>query len=215
MRNNRVNNGEERQQGQSGADRGKAAPANRIRRQVSLVFAALALVGAGAGEWGAPPAAANPREPYARLLPLELNAPATAQAGQPLVGISVRLNNPGAEAPNARLRLIIHEKERRQDRRDLNPDNVKVEVQEGGLWKPVLLEATDGGVMGAIGGEVGAQHHERHKGGGFAIGEGFNKRWPLRVTFGLAGSYTLVVALSPDNGSRHLAQPAHSNIEVR
>jgi hypothetical protein len=131
------------------------------------------------------------------------------------VGISVRLHNPGAEAPNARLRLVIHDTERRPDRRGLSPDNVKVEVQEGGRWKPVLLAPIDGGVMGAIGTETVAQHQERHQRGGFAISEGFDKRWPLRVTFGLAGSYTLVVAVSPDNGSRHLAQPAHSNIEVQ
>lgn len=188
------------------------------RRIASLTVAVLALVGGGGGEWGVRSANANPREPYDRLLPLELSAPAKARAGQPLVGISVRLHNPGADAPDARLRLIIHEQDQGAGgHHELNPDNVKVEVLEGGLWKPVLLGITDGGVMGAIGNEVvgQAQHRERHKRGGFEIREGFNKRWPLRVTFGLPGTYTLLVAVSPDNGSRHLAQPAHSTIEVQ
>ena len=188
------------------------------RLMASVAVIVLALVGGDSSEWGVQSANANPREQYERLLPLELSAPATARAGQPLVGISVRLHNPGAEAPNSRLRLIIHEKDHGPGgHHELNPDNVKVEVLEGGLWKPVLLGITDGGVMGAIGSEevAQAQHRERHKRGGFAIREGFNKRWPLRVTFGLPGTYTLLVAVSPDNGSRHLAQPAHSNIEVQ
>lgn len=188
------------------------------RLVASLAVTVMALVGGGGSEWGVQSANANPREPYERLLPLELSAPAKARAGQPLVGISVRLHNPGAEAPNSRLRLIIHEKDHGPGgHHELNPDNVKVEVLEGGLWKPVLLGITDGGVMGAIGSEevAQAQHRERHKRGGFEIREGFNKRWPLRVTFGLPGTYTLLVAVSPDNGSRHLAQPAHADIEVQ
>lgn len=196
------------------------APVTRLRTccGASLVAAVLALGGIVTGEWGLQSANANPREPYERLLPLELSAPAKARAGQPLVGVSVRLHNPGSDAPDSRLRLIIHEKDHGAGgHHGLNPDNVKVEVLEGGLWKPVLLGTTDGGVMGAIGSEVlaQAQHRERHKRGGFEIREGFNKRWPLRVTFGLPGTYTLVVAVSPDNGSRHLAQPAHSTIEVQ
>ncbi len=188
------------------------------RLAASLAVVIIAFVCGGGSEWGVQSANANPRDPYERLLPLELSAPARARAGQPLVGISVRLHNPGADAPNSRLRLIIHEKEDGAGgHHELNPDNVKVEVLEGGLWKPVLLGITDGGVMGAIGGEAvaQAQHRERHKRGGFEIGAGFNKRWPLRVTFGLPGTYTLLVAISPDNGSRHLAQPAHSTIEVQ
>lgn len=69
--------------------------------------------------------------------------------------------------------------------------------------------------MGAIGAESVAVHRERHKRGGFAIPAGFSRTWQLRVTFGLPGTYSLVVAVSPDNGSRHLAQPAHSVIEVQ
>lgn len=188
----------------------------RLRRHASFACAAFALLGAGvAGGLGTAPAGANPRQPYARLLPLELTAPGTARAGQPLAGVKVRLQNPGAEAPNARLRLVIHDTERRPERPGLSPDNVKIEVHESGRWKPVLLEAVDGGVMGAIGAETVARHQERHQHGGFAINEGFDKHWPLRVTFGLPGSYSLVVSVSPDNGSRHLAQPAHTNIEVQ
>jgi hypothetical protein len=186
-----------------------------MRRNAAAV---IALVGLSCGAWGQQSTIADRQELQSRaLLPLELSAPAKARAGQPLVGISVRLQNPGAEAPNSRLRLIIHEKDHGAGHHELNPDNVKVEVLEGGLWKPVLLGITDGGVMGAIGGEgvAQAQHRERHKRGGFAIGGGFNKRWPLRVTFGVRGTYTLLVAVSPDNGSRHLAEPAHSNIEVQ
>jgi hypothetical protein len=160
---------------------------------------------------------ANPPEPAERLLPLELSAPAIGQAGLPIAGIRVRLNNPGREAPSSRLRLIIHETDHRHDpaRRELNPDNVKVEVREGAVWKPVLLEVMDGSVMGAIGNEGGADHRERHKRGGFEIKEKFDKSWPLRVTFSLPGTYTLVVSVTPDNGSRHIAQPAHTNIEVQ
>lgn len=162
------------------------------------------------------PAKAVPPEPAPRLLDLQLMAPPAAQAGVPLVGVSVSLLNPGTEAPNARLRLIIHDKDHRHagGLRELNPDNVKVEVQEGKAWKPVVLGIVEGGVMGAIGTEGVAAHRERHRRGGFAIPAGLNKTWQLRVTFGLPGTYTLVSSVSPDNGSRHLAQPAYSTIEV-
>jgi hypothetical protein len=171
----------------------------------------------GSGDQNVRPAMAAPPESYPRMLPLQLIAPPTAQAGIPLVGVSVSLLNPGAEAPNARLRLIIHDKDHRDagGYRELSPDNVKIEVQEGGAWKPVLLGMVEGGVMGAIGTEGVAAHQERHRRGGFAIPAGLNKTWQLRVTFGLPGTYSLVSAVSPDNGSQHLAQPAHSIIEVQ
>lgn len=155
--------------------------------------------------------------PNPRMLVLQLTAPPTAQQGMPFVGVSVSLLNPGTEAPNARLRLIIHDKDHRDagGRRELSPDNVKVEVDEGGSWKPVRLGLVGGGVMGAIGTEGVAAHRERHRRGGFAIPAKLNKTWQLRVTFDLPGTYTLVSAVSPDNGSRHLAQPAHSIIEVK
>jgi hypothetical protein len=158
-----------------------------------------------------------PLKPYPRLLPLQLIAPPTAQVGIPLVGISVNLLNPGDTAPDARLRLIIHDKDHSHDgdHRELSPDNVKVEVLEGGSWKPVLLGMVEEGVMGAIGTEGGTAHRERHKRGGFAIPAGLNKTWQLRVTFSLPGTYSIVAAVSPDNGSRHLAQPAHSIIVVQ
>jgi hypothetical protein len=73
----------------------------------------------------------------------------------------------------------------------------------------------EGGVMGAIGTEGVAVHEERHRRGGFAIPAGLNKTWQLRVTFDEPGTYTLVSAISPNNGSRHLAEPAHSIIEVK
>jgi len=165
---------------------------------------------------GERPSKAPPLKPYPRLLPLQLIAPPTAQAGRPLVGISVSLLNPGDEAPNARLRLIIHDKDHRDagDHRELRPDNVKIEVQEEGVWKPVLLGMVEEGVLGAIGAEGVTAHRERHQRGGFAIPAGLNKTWQLRMPFNLPGTYTLVAAVSPDNGSRHLAQPAHSSIVV-
>ncbi len=163
------------------------------------------------------PGMVAPSEPYPLMLPLHLIAPPTAQAGTPLIGVSVSLVNPGSEAPNARLRLIIHDKDYRHTggHRELSPDNVKVEVKEGRSWKSVTLGMVEGGVMGAIGTEGVAVHHEHHKRGGFAIPAGLDKTWQLRVTFGLPGTYSLVSAVSPDNGSRHLAQPAHSIIEVQ
>jgi hypothetical protein len=166
---------------------------------------------------GERPPKAAPLQPYPRLLPLQLIAPPTAQAGMPFVGISVSLLNPGDEAPNARLRLIIHDNDHRDARnqRVLSPDNVKVEVQEGRTWKPVHLGMVEAGVLGAIGTEGLTAHRERHQRGGFAIPAGLNKTWQLRVTFNLPGTYSLVAAVSPDNGSRHLAQPAHTIIVVQ
>lgn len=168
------------------------------------------------GEVRQPPRAAPP-EPYPRLLPMQLVAPAIAQAGMPLEGISVSMRNPGDEAPNARLRLIIHDKDHRHDgvHQELSPDNVKLEVQEGDSWKPVLLGVVEGGVIGAIGSEGVVAHRERHRRGGFAIPSGMDKTWQLRLTFGVPGTYTLVSAISPNNGSLHLAQPAHTTIEVQ
>ena len=160
---------------------------------------------------------APPLQPYPRLLPLQLSTPPTAQAGSPLDGLTVSLFNPGSRAPNARLRILIHDAgpAHAGDHLELSPDNVKVEVLEKGVWKPVRLGLVEDGVMGAIGTEGGSDHHERFKRGGFAIPAGMHRTWQLRVTFGLPGTYTLVAAVSPDNGSRHLARPAHSVIEVQ
>ena len=164
-----------------------------------------------------PPTSGAPLTPYPRLLPLRLITPATAQAGIPLVGVSISLQNPGDPAPNARIRLIIHDEDSRQSgvRPVLSTDNITVEVLEGGVWKPVLLGMVEGGVMGAIGTEGVVEHRERHSRDGFAIPAGFNKTWQLRVTISRPGTYSFVVAVSPDNGSTHLAQPAHSTIVVQ
>lgn len=163
------------------------------------------------------PVNAPPLKPYPRLLPLQLSAPTLAQVGEPLDGVSITLRNPGNSAPAARLRLIIHHKVRGQPGTNpaLTPDTVKVEVLENGSWIPVVLGMTEGGVMGAIGTEGVAAHRERYQRGGFAIPAGLHKTWQLRVTFNSPGIYTFVAAVSPDNGSRHLAQPAHADIEVQ
>ena len=156
-----------------------------------------------------------PLKPYPRLLPLELIAPQTAQADIPLNQVKVILRNPGDSAPNASLRLIIHEKNHNHSEGHLNlsPGNVKLEVLEGTSWMPVMLDMVDKSVLGVIG--VEGSHTEHHKRGGFTIPAGFNKSWQLRVTFSLPGTYQLIVALSPDNGSRHLSRPAHSTIVVQ
>lgn len=178
---------------------------------VALFSISIAVIG------GEPPPNVAPLKPYPRLLPLQLIAPPTAQTGIPLDGVSVSLQNPGDAAPNARLRLIIHDKDRvhAAGHPALSSDNVKVEVLEEGAWKPVILGMVAGGVMGAIGTEGVTEHRERHERNGFAIPAGFNKTWQLRVTFSVPGTYSLVTSVSPDNGSRHLAQPAHSVIEVQ
>jgi len=164
---------------------------------------------------GTPPPTGGAQQPYPRLLPLQLSAPTTAQAGVPLEGITVNLQNPGSAAPASRLRLIIHEAAHTADHQTLTPANVKVEVFQRGTWVPVYLGMSDESVMGAIGPEGVAAHREIHARGGFAIPAGMNKTWQLRVTFSLPGTYSLVAAVSPNNGRTHLAQPAHSTIVVQ
>jgi hypothetical protein len=159
-----------------------------------------------------------PLKPYPRLLPLQLISPTLAYAGTPLEGVSVSLQNPGgAPAPNARLRLIIHNQAPTNagGHHTLSPGSVKIEVLEGGAWKPVTLGMVAGSLTGAIGPEGVVIHNERYKRNGFAIPAGLNKTWQLRLTFSTPGTYTFVTAVSPDNGSRHLAQPAHSTIVVQ
>lgn len=155
-----------------------------------------------------------PLKPYPRLLPLSLVTPTTAMAGSTFEGISVNLRNPGHSAPNARLRLLLHTTDHRNfsDRPRLSPDDVKLEMFEKGVWKPVELGAVESGVMGAIGYR---EQKERYHRGGFSIPSGFNKTWQLRLTIRIPGSYTLVAAVSPDNGSRHISKPAHSIIVVQ
>lgn len=158
-----------------------------------------------------------PLKPYPRLLPLQISAPTNAQVDIPLDDITINLDNPGGAAPNARLRIMIHDKDHRLDteHHDLNTNNIKVEVQEGENWKPVVLGMIEDGVMGAIGSEGVTEHRERHKRGGFAIPPGAKKSWRLRMTFSLPGTYSLVAAVSPDNGSRHIAQPVNTVIVVQ
>lgn len=165
-------------------------------------------------------ASAAPREPYGRLLPLTITAPSGAvRAGTVRSGIVVRVINNGPEAPASRLRLIIRERDHvhKGDAAELGPDSVRLEVLERGGWVPVSLGIVDGGVLGAIGAEgVGPSGHtERHRKGGLPITAGLDKSWQLRITFSHPGSYAIGAALSPDNGSRHLAQPAYTTVEVR
>ena len=158
-----------------------------------------------------------PLKPYPRLLPLELTAPPTAAAGKSITDVYVSLSNPGDSAPNSRLRLIIHnmDKSRAGGYRDLSPSIVTVEVLENGSWVPVLLSMVEGNLMGAIGADTGTTHSELYKRGGFEIPAGLSKTWQFRVTFSMPGTYSIVAAVSPDNGSRHVAQPAHSIIQVQ
>lgn len=158
-----------------------------------------------------------PLKPYPRLLPLRLQLPSIANVGMPIEGVSVNLRNPGGSAPNARLRLLIHDSVHRKfgTASALSPKNVKLELFERGVWKPVELGVVEGGLMGAIGREGLKEHRERYHRGGFSIPRGLDKTWQLRLTIDLAGSYTLVAAVSPDNGSRHIANPVHAVIDVQ
>jgi hypothetical protein len=142
-------------------------------------------------------------------LGLNATGPNIAGVGQPLVGINVRLTNPGLAAPDSKIRIFIHDKEDR----DLRLDDFKIDVREGDIWKAVPVEAIDGGVMGAIGAD-GKPHNERHKRGGFSIGDQANKLWHLRLTFRVRGHYSMVFVASPDNGATHLAQPVGLSVEA-
>jgi hypothetical protein len=166
---------------------------------------ASAAVAVSAGDWGIKSAMAKPSLP----LTLTVTGPRIATVGEPLDGINVQIINRGLAAPDSRLRLYIVD----EDGRELQAADVKLYVLEGRAWKEAPVEAIDGAVMGAIGAE-GKPHKERHKRGGFAIGDKANKNWPLRVTFRLPGRYSLAVAVSPDNGETHLAQPASLSLEA-
>ncbi len=140
---------------------------------------------------------------------LAVSGPGQVVVGKPFDGIKVQIFNRGLDAPNSRLRLIIHT----EVDVELKTGDIKIEVKEGDSWQEVQVEAIDDGLMGAVG-EPGKPHTERHKNGGFAIGKNVNRVWPLRVTFLLPGRYILVVAVSPDNGQIHLAQPASLRMEA-
>ncbi len=143
-------------------------------------------------------------------LGLSLIGPKNAPSGYPVEGINVKLvNQDSLEAPASRLRLVIHN----DQSSDLRVADVKLEVQEGNEWKLLPLEQVDGGVMAAIS-SAGLPHTEHHKRGGFPINKKTIKEWRLRATLAQAGHYSLVVAVSPNNGGTHLAQPASLKLEA-
>ncbi len=123
--------------------------------------------------------------------------------------MKVKLINPGAAAQDSRLRLYIQD----EMDREVRLADIKIHIQEGKSWKEVQVEAIDGGVMGAVGAE-GQVHKERHQRGGFAIRSKANKSWKIRVTFRLPGRYSVVAAVSPNNGETQLAQPASFSVEA-
>lgn len=175
-----------------------------IPKMIPLVVGVFVLVVLVSGDWVIQTAmAAQP------MLDLKLTGPQITQVDQPLEGINVSLKNPGLDRPNARLRLIIHD----GADRDLRAGDIKIDVREGASWVPLPLYPIDGGVMGAIGAEGGG-HKEIHQRGGFAIEAKSNKLLQLRLTFHLPGVYTLVIAVSPDNGNTHLAQPSFITVEA-
>lgn len=143
-------------------------------------------------------------------LRLTLTGPKNAPSGYPIEGINVRLiNQDSVEASASRLRLFIHD----DQATDLRVADVKLDVQEGNEWKPLPLEQVDGGVMAVIS-SAGLPHTEHHKRGGFPINQKSIKEWRLRATLAQPGHYSLVVAVSPNNGGTHLAQPAGLKLEA-
>jgi hypothetical protein len=179
--------------------------ASRVCLVGMFAIAITSIVSLTGNSWAMQSAMADSRP----RLGLTVTGPNVAAVGRPLAGITVKLNNPGEEAPGSRLRIFIHDGEDRE----LRLEDFKVEVHEGNVWNEVQLEAIDGGVMGAIGAD-GQPHKEHHKRGGFTIGKQKNKVWQLRVTFRKAGRYSMVMAVSPDNGATHLAQPVSLSMEA-
>lgn len=143
-------------------------------------------------------------------LELSITGPESAPSGYPVEGIAVRLvNQDQNDAPASRLRLFIHD----EQERELQVGDISVDIQEGGEWLPLPLEPIDGGVMAAIG-SAGLPHDQYHDKGGFSIDKKTIKEWQLRITLIMAGHYSLVAAVSPDNGSTHLVQPANLELEA-
>lgn len=143
-------------------------------------------------------------------LGLTLTGPQTAPSGYPVEGIDVKLvNQESNDAPASRLRLLIHD----ELDRDLQAGDIAIDILEAGDWQALPLEPIDGGVMAAIG-SAGLPHDEYHEKGGFSIDKKTIKEWHFRVTLALEGHYLVVVAVSPDNGSTHLAQPASLELEA-
>ncbi len=181
------------------------AAVSRRPNRGALTLAAVAAAALTAGGWGLQAAQADATPPVT----LTVTGPNITKAGSTLTGIMVQLHNPGLAVRDSRLSLTIHD----GIDRALGADDIKIDVQEGAAWRPVQIEAIDGGVMGAIG-MAGESHSGPHQSGGFAIGNNAKKAWQLRVRFRLAGHYKMVLTVSPDNGSTQLAQPASYSVEV-
>jgi len=183
----------------------------------ALVITAVAAVTLTTGDWAARSALAGSRGSNQKnfkenALPpvtLSVTGPVKAKVGEPLEGVTVRLLNTGKALRDSRLRLYAHVGQGHE----LGTDDIKIEVKEGNAWKPVPVEPIDEGVMGAIG-VAGEGHKERHESGGFSIGNKASMAWSVRVTFNVPGNYTVVMSVSPDNGSTQLAQPISVNMEA-
>ncbi|WP_432741258.1 hypothetical protein ABXJ76_13640 [Methylobacter sp. G7] len=187
-------------------------PVNSILGRLSLSVGVLVLLVLVSRDWGMQAVmAASP------VLDLKLSGPQQTtgrqivQARQRFTGVNVQLVNAGAAKQDARLRLFIHQDE--ADHNEIQAGDIKVEVREGASWVSVPVEPIDGGVIAVIGAE-GSGHKEIHRRGGFAIPAKLNKTLQLRITFGSPGIYQVVVALSPDNGNTHLAQPSFITLEA-
>jgi hypothetical protein len=184
---------------------------NYILRMVSPAVAVLVLLVLFSSESVIHTAMAAPLLNFSLVGPQTIG-PQMAQTGIPLTGINVHLVNTGTTArQDARLRILIHQDE--AVHRDLQADDIQVDVLEGTSWLPVPLKPIDDGVMGAIGAE-GSGHKELHHRGGFAIPAKLNRVWQLRITFRLPGLYKMVTTVSPDNGNTHLAQPSSITLET-
>lgn len=184
---------------------------NYIRKSVSLALSVLVLMALMSGEWAVQTAMAAPLLNFNLVGPQTIG-PQMAQTGIPLTGINVHLVNTGTTArQDARLRILIHQDE--AVHRDLQADDIQIDVLEGTSWIPVPLKPIDDGVMGAIGAE-GSGHKELHHRGGFAIPAKLNRVWQLRITLRLPGLYTMVTTVSPDNGNTHLTQPLNITLEA-
>ncbi|GAB6141631.1 hypothetical protein JCM14076_23600 [Methylosoma difficile] len=155
--------------------------------------------------------AGGPQTAWADTPPLSLTlkGPEIVQSGKPIDTVEVRLVNPGKETADSRLRLFIHDK----DDREIQASDINIDIREKKGWRQLSVEIIDGGVMAAIG-EEGDTDNEHHKKGGFPINKNATQVWQIRLTFRLPGQYTLVVAVSPNNGSTHLAKPASMKIEA-
>jgi hypothetical protein len=143
------------------------------------------------------------------LMDLQTSGPTSKLPGVSQTAVQLHLINLDTIAGGAaRLRLFVHG----EGEQVLQTGDIQLEVRENGVWQNISVEAIDGGVMCAIGAD-GQGHREHHQSGGFQIAADLNKAWRLRVSLRVPGKYTLVAAVSPDNGATHLAQPASLGLE--